>query len=182
MSEDPHSNPRDTRDLLRAQFDIAWSLAAYHLEGLTTAECLWRPARRGLHVIRDRHGVWRADWPQHEGYDIGPSSIAWTTWHICFWWRKALEHLRGVTTLAHEQVAWPGSAEAVRDEIGGLRAQWLAVLERADAEELSCSRDTSWPIPASSLAVTAAWLNVELTKNAAEIGFVRFLHAVRDAP
>jgi hypothetical protein len=35
--------------LLRQQ-ETAWKLAAYHLDGLTTAECLWRPASVGLHV------------------------------------------------------------------------------------------------------------------------------------
>jgi hypothetical protein len=69
--------------LLR-QFDIAWMLASYHLDGLTTEECLWRPARRGLHVHQGPDGAWRGEWPEHEGYDLGPPSIAWTTWHMGF--------------------------------------------------------------------------------------------------
>jgi hypothetical protein len=58
---------------MRNQFDIAWALTSYHLDGLTTEECLWRPARVGLHVHQDTDGVWRADWPDREGYDIGPA-------------------------------------------------------------------------------------------------------------
>jgi hypothetical protein len=26
------------------QFDTTWKLASFHLDGLTTEECLWRPA------------------------------------------------------------------------------------------------------------------------------------------
>jgi hypothetical protein len=58
------------RDTLLRQLDIAWALASYHLDGLTTDECLWRPAARGLHVHHDPDGGWRGDWPEHEGYDL----------------------------------------------------------------------------------------------------------------
>jgi len=37
----------ETRDTLRRQFEIAWALTSYHLNGLTTEECLWRPASVG---------------------------------------------------------------------------------------------------------------------------------------
>ena len=80
------------RDTLLRQFDTAWKLMSYHLDGLTTDECLWRPARKGLHVAQGADGVWRADWPEHEGYDLGPPSIAWITWHVGFWWSMALDH------------------------------------------------------------------------------------------
>ena len=46
----------ETRAILRRQFDVAWGLCAYHLDGLTTEECLWRPADAGLHVRRDAEG------------------------------------------------------------------------------------------------------------------------------
>lgn len=35
-------------DYLIRQFETAWKLTSFHLEGLTTRECLWRPASRGL--------------------------------------------------------------------------------------------------------------------------------------
>ena len=68
----------EMRALLIRQLDIAWALAQFHLEGLTTAECLWRPARAGLHVRQHAEG-WHAEWPEHEGYILGPPSIAWVT-------------------------------------------------------------------------------------------------------
>jgi hypothetical protein len=167
------------RQLLLDQFDIAWALASYHLDGLTTEECLWRPAARCLHVHGLDDGRWQADWPDSEGYEIGPPSIAWTTWHIGFWWTKTLAHLEGETGIEHTQVFWPGSAERVCADIAAFRDRWRALIEGCSASALSEKRATSWPLPDSSLARIAGWLNVELTKNAAEIGVIRFLHATR---
>jgi hypothetical protein len=133
-----------TKDTLLRQLDMAWKLAAYHLEGLTTEECLWRPASAGPHVHRGTDGAWRADWPEHEGYGLGPPSIAWTTWHMGFWWSMAFDHAFGGATLAREPVAWPFSGRPFADAV--------------------------------------AWANAELMKNAAEIGYARFLYAVRAVP
>jgi hypothetical protein len=170
------ASPGSAGALLSSQFQIAWALASYHLEDLTTEECLWRPAPRGLHL--DSNGV--GEWPRHEGYDLGPPSIAWITWHMCFWWRKALEHFRGETSLAFSSVTWPGTATSVRAELMRLCGEWqTSVLARDD---LDAPRPASWPLPDASGAEIAAWLNLELMKNAAEIGLVRFLYAVRNAP
>ncbi len=53
------------------QFKTAWLLTDLHLTGLDTEECLWRPAAQGMHVHRAADGTWRADWPEHERYDLG---------------------------------------------------------------------------------------------------------------
>jgi hypothetical protein len=164
------------RETLLRQFDIAWALASYHLEGLSDEECLWRPAAVGLHVHRTAQG-WQADWPEHEGYDLGPPSIAWTTWHICFWWSMVFANIAGDESLSREGVAWPGSAERVRAQIVELQERWRAILDACDEGDLRSVQKASWPIPDRPFADIAAWLNVELMKNAAEIGFGRFLYA-----
>src|SRR5256885_10571252 len=84
----------EARDYLLRQFETAWRLTSFHLDGLATEECVWRPAREGLHVHRGPDGRWRADWPDREGYDLGPPSIAWLTWHLGFWWSMVLDHSR----------------------------------------------------------------------------------------
>src|SRR5213596_809041 len=84
----------EARGYLIRQFETASKLADVHLDGLTTDECLWLPAHKGLHVHRVPDGSWRADWPDHEGYDVGPPSIAWLTWHLGFWWSMAIDHSR----------------------------------------------------------------------------------------
>lgn len=176
----PHDHaPPTIADLLVSQFEIAWALAAYHLDGLTTAECLWRPAEPCLHVRSTDDGSWRADWPEHEGYDIGPPSIAWTTWHICFWWTKAISHARGQSNVTKDDVRWPGDADAVRDTLLRLRGEWLKLIASKTPAAFARPCPESWPVPESSLATIAAWLNVELMKNASEIGLVRFLYATK---
>lgn len=175
----PSAGPTELRDLLIRQFDIAWQLTEYHLTGLTTEECLWRPAARGLHLRQDPAGVWHAEWPDHEGYDLGPPSLGWVTWHMLFWWSMTMDHCLGTGTLTREAVRWPGNADAVRDRLAGLCAEWLARISALDDEALGDSAQTRWPIQDRPFADVVAWVNIELTKNAAELGYGRFLYAVR---
>lgn len=170
----------DLRRCLLGQLDIPWALTSYHLEGLTTEECLWRPAKAGLHVRQDASGFWRADWPDHEGYDLGPPSIAWLTWHIGFWWSTALDHAFDDGKLAREDVSWPGSADAARSWIGELHDRWRQEIERLTDDDLRSTERTRWPVQHRPFADVVAWVNVELMKNAAEIGYARFLYGVRD--
>lgn len=169
----------EARDYLLRQLETVWKLTSHHLDGLTTEECLWRPGRAGLHVHHAADGTWRADWPTHEGYDLGPPSVAWVTWHIGFWWSMALDHSFGEGTLTRETVLWPGSADAVRVEIGRLEGEWRTRLERLTAADLRSTERTRWPLRDRPFGDVVAWVNVELTKNAAEIGYARFLYAVR---
>ena len=169
----------ETLSCLRRQFDTAWKLAEYHLDGLTNEECLWRPAEAGLHVHQDPDGAWIPDWPTHEGYDLGPPSIAWTMWHMCFWWRMAIDHSIGDAALTCEDIRWPGSAEAARAEIAALKGEWCARVLTLDEGDLASTARTRWPFRDRPFSDVLAWVNVELTKNAAEIGYARFLYAVR---
>lgn len=163
---------------LRRQFDTAWLLADFHLTGLETAECLWRPAPQGMHVHRSADGTWRADWPEHERYDLGPPSIAWITWHMGFWWSMVLDHTFGAGTATRESVVWPGTAEGVREWLGQLRSDWLSALAPLTDGDYASTQRTRWPFRDRPFGDVVAWLNMELTKNAAEIGYARFLYAV----
>lgn len=167
------------RGYLTRQFETAWKLTTIHLDGLTTEACLWRPAREGPHVRRDPDGEWRADWPTHEEYALGPPSIAWLTWHIGFWWSMVLNHSLGDGTLSRETISWPGSGDGVREWIGGLQREWREVLEQVTDTDLESPERTRWPFRGRPFGDVIAWANIELTKNAAEIGYARFLHAGR---
>jgi hypothetical protein len=105
----------EARGYLIRQFETAWKLTSIHLNGLVTEECLWRPAHEGLHVHQVPDGKWHPDWPDHEGYHLGPPSIAWLTWHIGFWWSMVLNHSFGDGTVSRENLEWPGDADAVRE-------------------------------------------------------------------
>jgi hypothetical protein len=137
--------PHQASTYLIWQFDTTWKLTIYHLDGLTTEECLWRPAPHGLHVHQAAPGRWIADWRDHEGYDLGPPSIAWLTWHIGFWWSMVLDHSFGDGALSRETVTWPGNADAVRTQLAQLQEEWRAVLERLTADDLRSTQRTRWP-------------------------------------
>lgn len=167
------------RDYLSRQFEIAWALTDYHLATLSDDECRWRPAARGLHVKERADGTWQADWPEHEGYDLGPSSMAWLTWHLVFWWSMVLDHSFAAGTLEREAVRWPGSAEAVRQRVAELKARWQGVLANLDDAALASSEHSHWPFADRPFGDVVAWVNIELTKSAAELGYARFLYALR---
>jgi len=170
------SSTGDIRSLITFQFNISWQLLEYHLTGIDDQECLWRPQEKGLHV-HDADGVWQADWPESELYDTGPASIAWLTWHILFWWSMVLDHSFGHGTLTRQDIPWPGSITSSRKEINDLRNMWEDLIEGlSEGELLSCQR-TKWPFAGRPFHELAAWLNLELMKNAAEIGYCRFLYA-----
>jgi DinB superfamily len=167
------------RDCLLRQFDTAWKLAGHHLDGLTTEECLWRPARAGLHVHQDGDVRWRADWPDRETYDIGPPSIAWLTWHVVFWWSMTLNHACGDGALRREEIAWPGDADSVRASLRQLAGEWRTIVVQLTDADLQSATRTKWPFADRPFSDVVAWVNTELTKNAAEIGYARFLYAVK---
>jgi hypothetical protein len=159
----------EVRATLLAQLDLAWSLASLHLDGLTTEECLWRPARIGVHVHEQSDGTWIADWPEDESYHVGPPSIAWVTWHLGFWWSKVQD-----PTIERADVLWPGTADATRAWIALLHDRWVDVIANADLDA-----PAAWPMRDRPFADVVAWANMELTKNAAELGYARFLYAAR---
>lgn len=166
------------RGVLDRQLGIAWRLLQFHLADLSDAECLWRPAPRGLHVIH-RGGVWEAEWPETESYSAGPPSIAWLTWHIGFWWSSALDHSFGDGTVRRADIAWPGSAGATRAWLQRLHDDWATELAALPDDAFNATERTRWPFVDRPFADVVSWLNLELMKNASEIGYCRFLHAVR---
>lgn len=51
-------------------------------------------------------GRWRADWPEDEGYNLGPPSIAWLTWHVGFWWSIVLDRTFAGASLTRDDATW----------------------------------------------------------------------------
>jgi len=119
------------------------------------------------------------DWPEHEGYDLGPPSIAWLTWHIIFWWLMVLDHSFSQGTLSREQVKWPGDVDGVRKLIDDLHGRWVSRLGELTDGDLKSDARTKWPVQNRPFGDIVASVNIELMKNAAEIGYVRFLYAAR---
>lgn len=173
------SKPDEIANLLLRQHETAWRFAAYHLKGLSTEECLWRPGPTGLHVVSDDGGAWRGEWPEHEGYDLGPPSMAWLLWHMTYWWSMVVDHSFGDASLDRHSVSCPPDAEAIAVELTSRHQDWVHRVSGLNDQELRASQRTRWPFQDRPFADVLGWVNVELVKNAAEIGYARFLYATR---
>jgi hypothetical protein len=168
-------------DLLIRQLDIAWALLDYHLKDLDDPICLWEPAPICWTVRPDGQGRWTADWEVPEPDPVPAVSIAWVTWHIGYWWTTTLGHCFGSGAPEREEITWPGTAASAIDWMRGLERDWRANLLRlTDADLDSTDRTAGLPWgQGQTLANIAGWVNVELTKNVAEIGLLRNLHGAR---
>jgi hypothetical protein len=104
---------RMSRDLLRWQFDLTWSLAELHLDRLTTEDHLWEPAAHCWTVRRADDGAWTPDWADTEPDPIPVPTIAWISWHMGWWWSVATDHAQGREPRERTAVTWPGPDAAV---------------------------------------------------------------------
>ena len=175
-------------ELLLRQLDITWSLFEHHLQDLDDSVCLWEPAPVCWTVRPDSQGRWVADWEVPEPDPVPAVSIGWLTWHIGFWWTTTIGHCFGSGAPEVRDITWPGTVTAAADWLRGLRADWqAALLPLSDADLDSTERTAGLPWGGElTLADVAGWVNIELTKNVAEIGLVRHLHGAQqslpDAP
>lgn len=161
----------DRLSLVRWQFDMTWRLAAeFHLSHLDDDMCFWTPAPGAFTVRRDDAGSWRADWDDED--PPSPVTIGWLTWHVLWWWGELSLRARGEVPPRREHVLWPGTADAVRDRLTELRAQWTEHLGELSDTDLDRPFAFPWPEP-RPFVYAAAWVNSELMKNVAEIGAVR---------
>lgn len=172
---------REISGLLLRQYEIAWSLASYHLRGLSNEECLWRPSTKGPHLVSPDAGSWRGEWPEHEGYDLGPPSIAWLLWHVSFWWSMAIDHSFESVTLDQNAIICPSSADDASSMLHAFNERWHGLITSITDEDLLSHERTRWPFQGRPFGDVVAWVNIELTKNASELGYVRFLYATRPA-
>jgi hypothetical protein len=164
--------------ILLQQHEVAWKLASYHFEDLSTAECLWRPSSIGLHINADSEG-WRGHWPESESYDLGPPSIAWILWHIGYWWSMTINYSFDDGQLCKDSITCPDNAADAVTWIESLHDSWISHLRALTDSEMQSAERSRFPYHERAFSDVAAWLNIELTKNAAEIGYARFLYATR---
>lgn len=168
-------------DVLGRQLEIAWGLLDYHLERLTTEALLWEPAALCWTMRRVGAG-WVPDWQDTEPDPIPVPTIAWTTWHIGWWWSVALDHAAGREPRARTSVQWPGDRDAVVAWLRTLHDDWAVALERLTEADLDGAAPFPWaPDSGRTVADMAGWVNVELMKNAAELGQLRLLRTATSA-
>lgn len=166
---------------LRYQLDVSWSLLSLHLDGLTDEMCLWEPAP-GAWTVRPSSGRWVADLVLPEPDPPPTTTIGWVTWHIGWWWTGAHAHTFGarrgeaLDMIEHAKtVDWPGSAAGAAAWLTRLREQWAQALDGLTEADLA--EHVAWFD--KPLGHVIAWANIELMKNAAEVGQLRLLYKAR---
>ena len=166
------------REVLVDQFDLVWALTELHLAALSEDDFPWRPSDLVWTVRQDADGAWRPDWADVEPDPIPVPTVAWLTWQMLWYWTTALARLEQRDPPDRHDVTWPGTGMAAIDALRDLSTRWRAALVALDDEGLARPSAFPWPADAGrTVAHMVAWLNVELAKNAAEIGQIRMIRA-----
>lgn len=170
-------------ELLRWQFDLTWSLVELHLEQLTSDVLAWEPVSVRWAMRRDEGGRWVPDWDESELDPIPVPTAGWVAWHIGWWWSTALDHANGRAVRDRTEIGWSGDLDGVIGWLRDLRDQWLDVIAEWSDDDLDAPSSYPWGDGSGmTVAHTAAWLNAELMKNAAELGQLRLLRSASRSP
>ncbi|MEA4925880.1 MAG: DinB family protein [Syntrophomonadaceae bacterium] len=167
------------KNLLIEQLEIAWKLFEYHTENLSDTECYHKQSEKSLCVFND-NGKLRGDFPETESYEIGLPTIAWVLWHIIFWWSSAINYSFADGSLTKDDVFYPGTVNAAVEKITALKTEWVKGIMSMTDKDLLSSERAKFPFADRPFYEIAAWLNLELMKNAAEIGAARFVYNSSD--
>ncbi|MCP4958141.1 MAG: DinB family protein [Actinomycetia bacterium] len=103
---------------------------------MTDDEALWCPSPESWTVLRGKDVRWCADWTEPEPRPAPPASIAWTQWHVIWWWSTVLDRSFGDGQPGRQEVTWPGAAEA-RAAIDELRRSWIERLDSLSESDFS---------------------------------------------
>lgn len=161
-------------EILLRQLDIPWMLASqYYLPSLTDELLHWEPSANCVGLRRDGDGFY-PEWPG-ETEPFPDTTAGWLMWHMEWWWTNAIAGVEGGEASDPLTFAWSGSAAAGRVRLARLHKQWVGILKSTDFDCL-CSAPFPEPQP---LSAVAAWLNVELMKNVAELGLLVRLYTNR---
>ena len=169
---DPAAPDDDARRvLLRRQLDIMWRFATdFIIDQIDLELALWEPSTHVCTVHQTGDG-WSADWPDEDKGPLPDATIAWLLWHIEWWWTDTIAMVNGQPGVSPSAYRWSGGA-------GGLVAAkqaWDQIVSDADLDAL-----VAWHMAEpQSVWFIASWVNVELTKNLAEINQLKGLRLNR---
>ncbi|WP_062214143.1 DinB family protein [Streptomyces sp. NBRC 109706] len=169
-------------ELARWQFDLSWALFDHHLQRLAPDDFLWEPGPLCWTLDAGPDGSWIPDWADTEPDPVPVPTIGWLSWHIGWWWSVTMDHARGRTPREREEIHWPGPGEPTIAWLRALRDEWLDILGGLDPSALAAPVTFPWGEDSPYTgAHQLAWVNTELTKNAAEIGQLRLLRTAATA-
>jgi hypothetical protein len=164
--------PGSTVPSLAEQLEIPWSLAErFVFPALTESVAHWEPSPNACSVRRTGTGTgtgWTVDFPDESRLPLPDPTAAWILWHITWWWSNAIRWLQSENAIPPEEARWPGTVAGALDQIRQLHDEWMRALGSTEA-----NASTSAPfIHGSTAQGLGAWVNIELTKNVAELGQV----------
>lgn len=155
---------------LLSQLELAWSLLDYHLSDISVKEMSFEVTQPSVST---------QGFPETEGYDIGMPTIAWILWHMDFWWSMALNHNFGDGHLKVDDISWPNDVNSAYAHLTNLKNQWSTCLLEMSEADFAQPKSKQWPLQDKPFYEIAGWLNMELMKNAAEIGSIRFAYGAQ---
>jgi hypothetical protein len=157
-------------DTVRWQFRMSWSLARdFHLSRVTDEVCAWMPHPNAFTVRRQGDGSWRGDWGEPPEGEPWAVSVSWLTWHLQLWLTQALAEVAMTEVPTPHDVQWPATAGGVVAELDQLATDWTLLLASLTPGELDRPTTFPWSNP-RPLHRLVAWANMEMMKNAAELG------------
>lgn len=166
------------RRLLRDQLAIAWALLEHHLQNVTDEDLMWPPAPLNWTMHRNSNG-WEPDWADTEPLPTPVPTVAWLTWHLGWWWTTATAHLNRSVIPQRKEISWPGTATGTVEWLTRIHADYHTTL--LQQQDLGANSAFPWAGEADrTLADMAAWVNIELMKNAAEIGQLLILRRAKE--
>ncbi|OLT16908.1 hypothetical protein BJF80_05650 [Serinicoccus sp. CUA-874] len=163
----------DRRLLLQRQLNIIWRFAEeFVLDKIDERLALWEPSTNVCTVHQCDDG-WVADWPDEDNPPLPEVTIAWLLWHIEWWWSDTISRINGQPPTEPQEHRWSGGTA----QIATLKQHWDELLGTTDLDD-----PVDWLTPDPQPAwFVASWVNVELTKNLAEINQLRMRQTNRDA-
>jgi hypothetical protein len=162
------------RKTLLQQLEIPWMLATeYYFPALTDELVHWRPSSNAV-GLKMRDGAAYPEWPD-ERNQLPDTTAGWLLWHMEWWWSNAIEGVRAAQSADPQSFEWSGSADASRERLNTLHDRWVEILVTTPIDHVCIS---PFPEP-QPLSTVAAWVNVELMKNVAELGLLIRLRANR---
>ena len=157
------------RILLQRQLEIMWRFATDFVVDQVDLELgLWEPSTN-VCTVRRVAGEWVADWPDEDNGPLPDATIAWLLWHIEWWWNDTIARIQGRPGLSPSDHSWSGGTAGIVTA----KQAWDGVFTTADLDAL-----VDWHMPQPQpVWFIAGWVNVELTKNLAEINQLKSLRA-----
>lgn len=149
------------RVLLQRQLNIMWQFAEdFVVDQVDLGLALWETSANVCTVRHDADG-WVADWPDEDHPPLPDATIAWLLWHIEWWWNDTIARITGRPGMSPSDHSWSGGTAG----IVAAKQAWDRILAEADLDAV-----VDWHMPEPQpVWFIASWVNVELTKNLAEI-------------